>query len=153
MGSGKSSIGRVLAKDINMYFLDTDLMIESNEGKTIADIFSLDGEKYFRSLENKTVSWLSKNVNEAVISTGGGMLVYCEKLKDLGLVVYLKVSFETIIERMSKEELEKRPLFKNLTEAKNIYDERNLIYEEKADLIIDADDTIASITNKIKNLI
>ena len=153
MGSGKSSIGRVLAKDINMYFLDTDLMIENNEGKTIADIFSLDGEKYFRSLENKTVSWLSKNVNEAVISTGGGMLVYCEKLKDLGLVVYLKVSFETIIERMSKEELEKRPLFKNLTEAKNIYDERNLIYEEKADLIIDADDTIASIINKIKNLI
>jgi len=150
MGSGKSSVGRLLAKEQKTFFLDTDAMIESSEGQSISQIFSEKGENYFRSLENQTVSWLKENVNKAIISAGGGMLVYCEALKDVGTIVYLKVPFETILLRMSPAELEKRPLFKNVEEARKTYDERNTIYEAQADIIINADDTLENILEALK---
>lgn len=152
MGSGKSSVGRLLAKEQKTFFLDTDAMIESSEGQSINQIFSKKGEAYFRSLENDTVSWLKENVNKAVISAGGGMLVYCKALKEVGTVVYLKVPFKTILSRMTPEELEKRPLFKSPKEAESIYNERNAIYEEQADFIIDADDSIENILNALVRL-
>lgn len=139
MGSGKSSVGRLLAKELQSYFLDTDAMIESAEGKKIQDIFEEKGEAYFRQLENETVQWLKNNVKQAVISTGGGMLVYCDELAEVGNIVYLKVPFETIQSRMNKDELDKRPLFKDINKAKEIYDQRNAIYMQKADVVIDAD--------------
>ncbi len=149
MGSGKSSIGRKLAKQIDYYFLDTDVMIESAEGKSIKQIFEDEGEAYFRALEQNTVSWLKDNVNGSVISTGGGMLVYCNGLKDMGKVIYLKVPFETILSRMSSEELEKRPLFKDTAKAKALYDERHKIYTQKADLIINADQEMEAVFKSV----
>ena len=145
MGSGKSSIGRLLAKERKTFFLDTDAMIESSEGKTISQIFEEEGEEYFRALEDETVAWLNENVSKAIISAGGGMLVYCKALKELGTVVYLKVPFKTILSRMSPTELEKRPLFKNPQEAEELYNKRNAIYEELADVIIDADDRLENV--------
>jgi len=153
MGSGKSSVGRRLAKDNKAYFLDTDAMIESAEGKEISKIFEEEGEEYFRFLERTTARWLKNNVNEAVISTGGGMLVYCEELKEVGRVVYLKVPFKTILSRMNKEELEKRPLFKDAQKAEKIYNERNSIYEKRADITIDADAKPEDVLNRIKDAI
>lgn len=138
MGCGKSSVGKLLAKSSEYYFLDTDAMIESAEGKAIDEIFKTQGEAYFRSLEKETVTWLKDNVSKAVISTGGGMLVYCEALKEVGKIIYLKVPFEVILSRMNKDELSKRPLFKDINKAKKMYEERDLVYTEKADLLIDA---------------
>lgn len=149
MGSGKSSIGRLLAKEKEGYFLDTDAMIESAEGRSVSEIFEKEGEEYFRSLEKKTVKWLKSNVKQSVISTGGGMLVYCEELKEVGKIIYLKVPFETILARLSREELEKRPLFKNEAEAKALYDERNAVYESRADIIIDADDKLENVFKSV----
>ena len=153
MGSGKSSVGRRLAKEHKTFFLDTDAMIESAEGKSISDIFSDKGEAYFRSLEKETVGWLKENVNRAVISAGGGMLVHCKELKEVGTIVYLKVPFKTILSRMTAAELEKRPLFKNTEEAEKTYNERNSIYEELADVVINADTSIENILDVLKTKI
>lgn len=150
MGSGKSSIGRLLAKEKKSYFLDTDAMIESAEGKSIQDLFEEKGEEYFRQLEKETVLWLRNNVKEAVISTGGGMLVYCEELKEVGQIVYLQVPFKTILSRMTPEELEKRPLFKDIQKAEAMYNERNEFYEKRADLIIDADTGLNTVLSRVR---
>ncbi len=149
MGSGKSSVGRRLAKQKSTFFLDTDALIESAEGKSISDIFHDEDEAYFRNLEDKTVSWLKSNVNKAVISAGGGMLVHCKELKDLGTIVYLKVPFKTILSRMTVQELEKRPLFKDIAEAEKTYNERDAIYEKLADVVIDANTTINTILDRL----
>jgi hypothetical protein len=85
----------------------------------------------------------------AVISTGGGMLVHCQELKDVGKIIYLKVPFETILSRMNKSELEKRPLFKDEKKAKQMYDERDSIYEEKADFIIDANADMKTVLSRV----
>ena len=150
MGSGKSSIGRLLAKESEAYFLDTDSMIESLEGKSIADIFAESGEAYFRGLENETVHWLKNNVQNATISVGGGMLVYCEELKEVGRVIYLDVPFETILLRMSSKEQQKRPLFKDTMEAEKIYNERNTVYRQKADIIIDASSDMQTVLSRLR---
>lgn len=153
MGSGKSSVGKLLAKQENRSFMDTDAMIENNEGLRIQEIFDQKGESYFRRLENESVTWLKDNVQNAVISTGGGMLVHCDGLKDVGLIVYLRVPFSTILQRMSKEELEKRPLFKDIKTAEALYDERDKVYERKADVIVDADTDINTVLTRLLDAI
>ena len=150
MGSGKSTIGRLLAKENEAYFLDTDSMIESLEGKSIVDIFNDRGEAYFRTLENQTVRWLKTNVQNAIISAGGGMLVYCEELKEVGKIIYLDVPFEVIQSRMNSKELDKRPLFKDAIEAEKIYNERDAVYRERADILIDASSDIQTVLSMLR---
>lgn len=149
MGSGKSSIGRLLANKRGKYFLDTDSMIESLEGKTIAQIFDERGEHYFRLLEQKSVRWLKSSVKDAVISTGGGMLFHCEELNAVGRVIYLHVPFETILSRMNAAELSKRPLFSDVKNAEQIYRERHAVYLAKADIVVDADADMQSVLARI----
>lgn len=153
MGSGKSTIGRLLAKESDGYFLDTDSMIESLEGQSIAEIFHNKGEAYFRGLENETVHWIKDNVQNAIISTGGGMLVYCDELKEVGKIVYLDVPFETIMSRMNGSELDKRPLFKDVREAEKIYNERDRVYRDKADIIIDASADMKTVLSTLRGAI
>jgi len=138
MGSGKSSIGRALAKAKNMYFVDTDALIESFEGRKIRDIFAVDGESYFRDLEKKCFEWLSSSVSNALISTGGGMPTVIDSFSPLGKSVYLKVDFETLLARLKAEEFDKRPLFQDVEFARKIFEVREPIYAAKADFIVDA---------------
>lgn len=149
MGSGKSSVGRLLAKERGLYFLDTDSMIESLAGKDIPRIFADEGESYFRLLELKTVKWLKNSVKDAVISTGGGMITHCEGLKEVGRVIYLNLPFEAILSRLDAFELAKRPLFSDMKKAEQMYKERHTIYSEKADIIIDADADIQSVITRV----
>lgn len=151
MGSGKSSVGKRLANQSKYSFLDTDQMIEDLEGKSIDEIFKDKGEAYFRSLEKDTVKWLRKNAKESVISTGGGMLVYCDELHEVGKIVYLKVPFLSIMSRMTPAELEKRPLFKDAVKAKEMYDQRDEIYVKRADIIIDADADIDEVLLRLSS--
>lgn len=138
MGSGKSSVGRALAKQKNMYFIDTDALIESFEGQKIRDIFAEKGENYFRELEKNCFEWLSNNVSSAVISTGGGMPTVIDDFSKLGKTIYLKVDFETLLGRLKAEEFDKRPLFQDIEFARKIFESREPIYTAKASLIIDA---------------
>lgn len=76
MGSGKTTIGREIALCGGRFLLDTDQLIEQNMGKSIKDIFASVGEEGFRRIESQLILWLSANVKNAVIATGGGMPIY-----------------------------------------------------------------------------
>lgn len=78
MGSGKSTIAKALHQINHALVLDSDSIIESNEGLSIKEIFSLYGEKYFRDLECKFCQFIAHNVQNAIISTGGGMPLFCD---------------------------------------------------------------------------
>src|SRR5882672_301557 len=89
MGTGKTSVGRLVAEQLHFEFLDTDELIHTRTGRTIADIFSKDGESAFRQLERQVVDEISAR-SKTVISTGGGLPTNPEnlaKLKSHALVV------------------------------------------------------------------
>jgi shikimate kinase len=98
MGTGKTSIGKKLADKLDLHFIDTDKEIERLEGKSIAEIFEIHGESYFRELEKEIVSKYCEK-NGQVISTGGGVVLDSDnmkKLKAAGVVILLKARPEII---------------------------------------------------------
>ncbi len=151
MGSGKSSIGRALAKQKNMYFIDTDALIESFEGQKIRDMFEQKGEAYFRECEKNCFAWLSANVSNAVISTGGGMPTVIDDFSKLGKTIYLKVDFEILLERLKAEEFDKRPLFADVEFARKIFETRESLYTQKADLIMDANAKFEKVLKEVSS--
>jgi len=154
MGSGKSTIGRILAKKIyHSYFLDTDSLIEHFENKKISEIFSEYGEEYFRESEKRVFDWIKDNVQKAIISTGGGLPIFIPEIKEAGIVIYLKVDFDTILERMTADELKNRPLFQNINKAKELFKQRDEVYTKLSHYTIDnidIDNTIQQILTKVK---
>ncbi|NPA87455.1 shikimate kinase [Caminibacter pacificus] len=152
MGSGKSTIGRILAKELNTYFIDTDNLIEYFENRSIKEIFEKEGEESFRKKERYCFEWIKNNVKNTVISVGGGFPVFIPEIKEAGVVIYLKVDFDDILKRMSEDEIAKRPLFQDIKKAKELFSKRDNIYRQLADYIIenrDIDETI----KKIKGII
>ncbi|WP_456480353.1 shikimate kinase [Nautilia sp.] len=139
MGSGKSTAGRILARELNTYFLDTDILIESFENRSIKEIFEKEGEESFRKMEKRCFEWIKCNVKNTIISVGGGFPVYIPEIKEAGKVIYLRVEFEEILKRMNEKEIEKRPLFHNIERAKELFKKRDKIYAELADIIIQND--------------
>ncbi|HEX3717029.1 MAG TPA: shikimate kinase [Verrucomicrobiae bacterium] len=102
MGTGKSSVGRIVAEHLHFDFIDTDEWIESQTGKTVADIFAQNGEEAFRKLEENTAQTLQSRQN-IVISAGGGFIANpanLDSLKSHAMVVCLWASPETIWERV-----------------------------------------------------
>jgi len=138
MGAGKSTVGRLLAKETGRYFLDADALIESAQGRPIPSIFKENGETFFRSLEKESAEWLARCVRGSVISTGGGMPAVVERLHAMGRVIYLQLPFEEIVARLGPEERAKRPLFQNPDKARALYETRCALYERQADIILDA---------------
>lgn len=118
MGSGKTTIGKLMAEKLALPFIDTDAAIEAQEGKTISQIFAEKGEAFFREKEREFISGLSTE-KPSVISVGGGFPAQpnaIELLNKLGLVIYLNTSLITLIKRL-KDERERRPLLSNLSDA------------------------------------
>jgi shikimate kinase len=105
MGTGKSSVGQLVAGQLHFTFLDTDQLIEARSGKTISDIFAQDGEPAFRALEHDVVGQLARR-ERTVISTGGGLPAgdsNMASLKTHALVICLWASPETIWERVRNQ--------------------------------------------------
>ena len=132
MGSGKSTIGYLLSKNINFNFLDVDKFIEKEAGLKIYDIFKKKGEIYFRNLEEKVTLRLLKS-NENIISLGGGGFLNKNIRKEIlknHISFWLKWKSSTIINRISRSK--KRPLAFNLNESnlKKLINERSNIYDE-----------------------
>ncbi len=140
MGVGKGTIARAFCAHTNMVGLDTDDIIESMENRSIKEVFAAEGEAYFRAKEKQVATWLSKHVKATLISTGGGFFMV-ENLNKIGTVVYLKSSFEGILERIlthpnAEQKLAKRPLFAEKEKAKALFDKRAPLYEKKADIVL-----------------
>ena len=152
MGSGKSTIDRALHKANSALILDSDSMIENNENLSIKEIFAHYGETYFRDLESKFCAFVAQNVRNAIISTGGGMPMFCD-VKVMGRVFFLHLEFEEILERLSAEEIAKRPLFQEKDSAFKLYQERLKTYQNSAHYIIYANADIQTITQEILSLL
>ena len=141
MGVGKSTIGRLLAKRLNIKFVDVDRIIEKNERKTIKQIFDENGETYFRKLEKKITLKLLKN-KKVVVALGGGAFINDEirnKVLKTSVSIWLKVSLDKLHKRYRRND--KRPLLnkKKLDkEVRNIYLSRKKIYS-LADFKINCD--------------
>jgi len=152
MGSGKSSVAIDLAKSLRYQAVETDQMIiEASGCKSIAEIFKLKGELYFRDLETRIAESL-KDSSNAVISTGGGVIGRPQNMAYLtangGLTVFLDVSPDEVFRRVS--DLSNRPLLGDRTRAGKLYDERLPVYRSYADLIIKTDNkTVGEITDEI----
>ena len=143
MGVGKGTVARALVKKSNMFAIDTDDLIESMENRKIKKIFEMEGEPYFRALEKKTALWLQKSVNNTIISTGGGFYKQ-ENINKIGKVVYLKSSFQGILDRINEapnaaNKLKKRPLLQNMEEAIKLYNLRASEYEKVAHIVVDVE--------------
>ena len=143
MGSGKSTVGKLLAKITSWEWVDTDELIVSRYGK-ITDIFEQKGEGYFRALETKIVQELAKK-DRLVISTGGGLVLKEENvslLKKNGKFVYLRAKKETLALRLAADK--DRPLLQTSEtldeKLARLLRERGGIYEGVADSIIDVDE-------------
>ena len=142
MGSGKSTIGALLSKKINMKFIDLDQKIEAIEKQTISQIFKLKGEKYFRAIEVKTIlSLLDSKEKELVLSLGGGSILD-EKvrmnIKNNSLSFWLNWKPSTIIKRIKGSS--KRPIIQGLNdkEIEKMMLDRNKYYA-KSDFKIDCE--------------
>ncbi|MCV6607363.1 MAG: AAA family ATPase [Campylobacterales bacterium] len=141
MGVGKGTLARELTKALDMMVIDTDDLIESMENRKVKEIFATEGEDYFRGLENRVGTWVSKNVTNTIVSTGGGFPMFVKDLEKMGTVVLLDSSFNGIYQRIlnspnAEKKLKKRPLFKDTEKAKELYEKRLKTYRKRADLII-----------------
>ena len=138
MGSGKSTVGRLLAKKMGLPYFDLDKLIENQEKMSITDIFQKYNEKYFRDLESVTLKQYSEESN-FVISTGGGCVLRDQNLCILreGLVIYLKISIETQFERVKNRT--HRPLLNNLTKDTLVQldEERGPLYTDISNIEVD----------------
>lgn len=143
MGVGKGTVARALVSASDYYAIDTDDLIESMENRKIKKIFADEGEPYFRNLEKKTAIWLEKSVDNTIISTGGGFFKQ-ENLSKIGKVVYLKSTFQGILDRINSapnaaNKLRKRPLLQDMEAATNLFKQRAPLYEACADIVVDVE--------------
>jgi len=141
MGTGKTSVGRLLAEQLRFEFLDTDELIQSRTGRMINDIFAQDGEPAFRELERQVVDELATR-QQTVISTGGGLPTQPEnltKLKQHALVVCLWTAPEKIWERVKNQS--HRPLLHAADPQQKIRDllAARAPFYRQADVLVNTD--------------
>ena len=143
MGSGKTSTGRILAKEMGFDFIDTDEAIVESTGVSIAYIFDVEGERGFRQREHKSLMKFLDN-DKMVIATGGGIITHDKSraiLQGHKRVVYLKTSIEKQIERVTVSD--KRPLLIDTDPASKLQElmlTREPLYEEISDIKIDTNE-------------
>lgn len=169
MGSGKSTIGPILANTLGWDFADLDKVIEKEQSNSITKIFEQRGEEYFRKLESETLKKFS-NTSKLVLALGGGTLIREENLriiKETGFLIYLKSSPEILTKRLyfkrdrpilnlNKEEISEAEL---LIKIKDLHSKRNKYYEQ-SDYIINTEakplgriiDQIVKEVNKIHHI-
>ncbi len=152
---GKSTVGVVVAKRLGYRFIDTDLLIQEEEGRLLKEIIAEKGIEGFLEVEDRINSLV--NVKKTVVSPGGSV-VYCENAmrhyKEIGKVVYLKVSFETINKRLRNAKNRGVVLKKGQT-LRDLYDERVALFEKYADITVSEDglrleDTIDAVIEAIQ---
>ena len=151
MGSGKSSVGREIARGTGADFVDVDVWIEKNEGRTVAEVFSRDGEAAFRKMERSALEEILA-VKGRIVAGGGGAFL-CEEnrklMKAYAPVVYLEVNAETLLMRLAKDV--ERPLLQGGDKDAIVRDllERRIPEYRKADYAVSADGSPSEIAGRI----
>ena len=147
MGSGKTTIGKLLAKELRIKFLDLDSYIEEAEGITISTLFREKGEIYFRKKEAAGLRQILSEEENFVLSIGGGTPCYANNMQAISEMIengiYLKVGLKELVRRLSSEKAE-RPLIANISEEAlpefigNHLFERSFFYNQ-ANIVISCD--------------
>lgn len=162
MASGKSTIGRLLARQLGATFIDLDEYIEEHQQKSIKNIFSEKGEIFFRKLEHQMLLQVLENEEHLVLSTGGGTPCYGNNmttiLQESDHSIYLNLSIPGLVERISREK-ENRPLVKNIPDGdlpefigKHLFERRPFYLQAKH--ILDCDGLgVETVVEDIKRLL
>lgn len=147
MGSGKTTVGKILSDRLNFLFIDLDKVIELAEDKTISEIFKSEGEKYFRDIESEIIRKIYIN-KKCVFACGGGIVERDENIcliKQNSLVVYLFISPFQAYKRL--KDAEDRPLLGNSSDMdarkeiiNNLIGRRDILYKKNSDFIINTDE-------------
>ncbi len=143
MGSGKTEMGRIVAKRLSREFVDVDRMIVDSVGVEISEIFKYGGEKYFRMQEYRALYSL-RCKDTCVISTGGGIITMGRSrrlLVQMGVVIYLKVAVPILVDRLVNSG-DQRPLLKGRRNVgklvEKLLSERERYYQEISDEVVEA---------------
>ena len=147
MGSGKTSVGKVLSRQLFKKFVDVDTIIEKEQNSSVAEIFQNKGEDYFRSLEQKCINELTQNTGQ-IIATGGGLPIY-STIPEKSLIINIDADFDVILKRLPKKERDKRPLLEDELNARRLFDERINTYKELANFSVDANQSIPTFMHVI----
>ena len=157
MGSGKTTVGKILKRKLQLDLIDMDKRIEEKEGQKIKEIFAEKGESYFRELETSFLKELI-GVKNSIISTGGGIVLKAENvnyLKEIGKVIYLYADAEQILINLKHDK--NRPLLQvdNYEEkVRQMLEEREDYYLNAADIILQTNNKdLDSIAKEIMNLV
>src|SRR6056297_2749355 len=141
MGSGKSTIGKLLAKNIYYKFIDVDdFIVKHSEYESVNEIFEEKNEEFFRTLENDAMKELS-DFEKTVIATGGGVILNEENIQIMhstGIVIYLESDIENLVRRL--KDAKDRPLLKGVDLKKKLerlFNKRESLYSQAANLTID----------------
>ena len=151
-GSGKSTIGAALSKQLNFSFIDVDDRIEQSEGTSIAEIFAQQGEGRFRELEGNTVLELDLS-SPSVLALGGGAWMQ-DEIRDflvpIASIIYLEASVESILQRLKDNNA--RPLLDDLSKRKEVLEQqletRKRVYTE-ADITVNANAAVPAVVQEI----
>lgn len=138
-GAGKSTVGVILAKALGMNFVDSDLKIQEQEGKLLKDIIAERGLEGYLEVENQVNIGLREE--HSVIATGGSV-IYCheamEHLRSIGTVVYIRLEFDTIDERLGNIR-QRGVVLRKGQNLRSLYEERCPLYEKYAHIILDGE--------------
>lgn len=149
MGSGKTTVGKLLAEKLGYKFVDTDQFIEKNEKTTIRDIFENSGETQFRKLENRVIKQIAVSEENTVIALGGGSLMRKANLKLIktsGYLIYLNADRHTIAARLQADTA--RPLLQRAS-LDTLFKQRKPGYETASLIMKTRDQSPAEIVQHI----
>lgn len=142
MGSGKSTIGKLLSRKMGMAFIDLDAYIEKKENKSISQIFADSGEEYFRQLEKNAVKELAYK-KSVILAAGGGTLTFRENVDTLrnadNKIILLDLPVEVVSQRLKGDT--KRPLLNRPDKEqviRELYEKRLPLYRSAADIVVNA---------------
>lgn len=144
MGAGKSTVAKVLSRELGIKNLDLDQQIEQIEGRTIPEIFAQDGEQRFREIERDTLRQVSQENPDAIISLGGGTPCFYDSMDyviENGVAIYLKLEPKMLVNRLLNAK-GKRPLIEGKTpDELRVFIEEQLsgreIYYNRAQIVVD----------------
>lgn len=152
-GSGKTTLGKEIARIFDYEFIDMDSLIKKETGLKISQIFLNKGEEYFRSIETSILEKIILNDKKIIISTGGGIVLRNQKILKKTYNIYLECNINTLVKRLKSSK--ERPLIgDNIVKNVNqLLIEREILYKTISNAIVDSNKTKKNIIDQIQEII